>query len=168
MIKNIKIKQYLLFSFLSILLFFATILFLIKGQFVLASGKLVHFPEKGFSYFLEILYHNLVNYMQYLFFPVAPLLIFKDDLVLSFLISQSIADFGIIQTVRHLLPHGLIELPNILLYQFLSLKFFYQWWMQKKKILFITKYFRDNQKFYLFSLFLLFIAALIEGCEWRS
>jgi uncharacterized membrane protein SpoIIM required for sporulation len=164
MVKNIKIKQYLLFSFLSLLLFFVLIIFFLKVKFISPSGN-YNFPEKGFNYFSKILYHNLINYVQYLFFPAVPLLIFKDDFILSFLISQSIVDFGIIKTAKHLLPHGLIELPNIFLYQFLSLKFLYQWWIQKKKLSFIAKYFKDNQKYYLFSLFLLFIAALIEGYE---
>ena len=118
-------------------------------------------PVKGTRYVIAIFINNLLNYLQYLFFPAAPLLIIKDDLLLSVPIAQSAINLGILQTLRNLFPHGFLEIPNILCFQFLSITMFYQLFFKGWRTLIPT--FIKLRKVYLDSLLIILIAAIVEG-----
>ena len=118
-------------------------------------------PVKGTRYVIAIFINNLLNYLQYLFFPAAPLLIIKDDLLLSVPIAQSAINLGILQTLRNLFPHGFLEIPNILCFQFLSITMFYQLFFKGWRTLIPT--FIKLRKIYLASLLIILIAAIVEG-----
>lgn len=118
-------------------------------------------PVKGTRYVIAIFINNLLNYLQYLFFPAAPLLIIKDDLLLSVPIAQSAINLGVLQTLRNLFPHGFLEIPNILCFQFLSITMFYQLFFKGWRTLIPT--FIKLRKIYLASLLIILIAAIVEG-----
>lgn len=118
-------------------------------------------PEKGLVYTTKIIKNNLLNFLQYLFFPLAPFLILKDDFLLSVSIGSSVVNSGVFITMKNLFPHGFLEIPNILCYQFLSITLFFQlFWRSHKTILPFIKSFKNV---YLFSLILIFISAILEG-----
>ncbi|MDH4720448.1 hypothetical protein PBN90_08860 [Enterococcus faecalis] len=118
-------------------------------------------PVKGTRYVIAIFINNLLNYLQYLFFPAAPLLIIKDDLLLSVPIAQSAINFGVLQTLKNLFPHGFLEIPNIFCFQFLSITMFYQLFFKGWRTLIPT--FMKLRKIYLASLLIVLIAAIVEG-----
>ncbi|WP_162010764.1 hypothetical protein [Enterococcus faecium] len=118
-------------------------------------------PVKGIRYVIAIFINNLLNYLQYLFFPAAPLLIIKDDLLLSVPIAQSAINFGVLQTLKNLFPHGFLEIPNIFCFQFLSITMFYQLFFKGWRTLIPT--FMKLRKIYLASLLIVLIAAIVEG-----
>ncbi|MDR3156454.1 MAG: stage II sporulation protein M [Lactobacillales bacterium] len=163
MIDNKFWKEYFIFSTLNFL-------GLISLGFVFFQLNLVQnvysTPERqlGISLILAIIKNNLINFCQYLCFPLSPIWILFDDIHLSFLVTTAIQTIGVKTTVIHLLPHGLIELPNLFLYQFLSIKL-----MRititcfKNKQLSFLKEVKSLKGYYCFSLVLLIIAAMIEG-----
>lgn len=157
---NIK-KRVILFFVVSIFIFLILFLFY-QYSGILQTEELVSTPPvKGIEYVEAIFVNNLLNYLQYLFFPVAPVLIIKDDILLSVPIAQSAINFGVIQTLKNLFPHGFLEIPNILCFQFLSITMFYQLFFKGWKTLVPT--FMKLRKVYLASLLVILIAAIVEG-----
>lgn len=157
---NIK-KRLILFLVISIFIFLILFLFY-QYSGILQSKDLVSTPPvKGKKYVMAIFGNNLLNYLQYLFFPAAPLLIIKDDFLLSVPIAQSAINFGILQTLNSLFPHGFLEIPNILCFQFLSITMFYQLVFKGWQTLIPT--FMKLRKVYLVSLLVVLIAAIVEG-----
>lgn len=143
--------------------FIFLILFLLyQYSGILQTHNLVSTPPvKGTRYVIAIFINNLLNYLQYLFFPAAPLLIIKDDLLLSVPIAQSAINLGVLQTLRNLFPHGFLEIPNIFCFQFLSITMFYQLFFKGWRTLIPT--FIKLRKIYLASLLIILIAAIVEG-----
>jgi len=147
-----------------VLSFFIFLILFLFYQYsgILQNHNLVSTPPvKGTRYVIAIFINNLLNYLQYLFFPAAPLLIIKDDLLLSVPIAQSAINFGVLQTLKNLFPHGFLEIPNIFCFQFLSITMFYQLFFKGWRTLIPT--FMKLRKIYLASLLIVLIAAIVEG-----
>ncbi|NLM67883.1 MAG: hypothetical protein GX180_12040 [Enterococcus sp.] len=157
---NIK-KRLILFLVFSIFIFLILFLFYQYSGILQTKDLVSTPPAKGIKYARKIFVNNLLNYLQYLFFPVAPLLIIKDDFLLSVPIAQSTINFGVFQTLKSLFPHGFLEIPNIFCFQFLSITMFYQLFFKGWKTLIPT--FMKLRKVYLASLLVVLIAAIVEG-----
>lgn len=122
--------------------------------------------EKNRDIFLviNIFLRNTKNFLQYIFLaPIMPVLYIMDILFTSWNISLALKEYGVLVTVRRLLPHGVIEIPGFCLYTLLSytlMKSFYS------KSIEIKEYFNiifDYRKLLFLNLILIAIAAIVEG-----
>lgn len=137
------------------------------GIFLGNNIKLPNSPiediNSGLGNAKTILINNLLNFSLYFFFPIgSPLFQIRDNIFSSLQITWGVKYLGLNQTLDKLLPHGLLELPNMLLYSGLSQYILYTFIITKS----ITKTLNLVKKLlpvYICSLIILLIAALIEG-----
>ncbi|HFN6389162.1 TPA: stage II sporulation protein M [Streptococcus pneumoniae] len=71
---------------------------------------------------------------------------------------------GIVATIKGILPHALIEIPNFIWYQGMSQYLLYRL-LKDRGIKNILIYIKSNLKWYIISYLLLILAALIEGIK---
>lgn len=159
-----KVKEYLLFFLAAILylmfVYFTFEQFDIPSEVNEASIKSVKY---GVSYSLEIIANNTRNFVQYiLLFPIVPVLILYELFMISFQVWISVNNVGIFETFKLLFKHGVVELPNMFLYMFLSLNcciiFF-----KRFNVIDVFKAIKQNKKIYIFSYILVCISGIIEG-----
>lgn len=93
---------------------------------------------------------------------IAPLLIFVDILVTTYQVYSSVSIQGGKLTIFLLWKHGVIELPNLILYMYLSYKAFYHM-LKNPKFKTLISYFNENKYVYLISYLLVIIAGIVEG-----
>lgn len=162
---KVTLKEYLIFS-LSIVLFSLIFYFIISFLFYRISfeGKEnINEVTYNLNYSISIIQNNLRNFLQYfLLFLLSPIMIIFDIVINVYQIYVGIENIGTKQTFLLLYKHGLIEIPNMLLYMYLSIKCFYSLIKHKKlKIIFV--FWKSNFKLYIISFVLIIIAGLIEG-----
>ena len=108
--------------------------------FILDSNYISEFKDHSVQNVLAILYHNILNFLQYIFFaPLMPILFFLDCITTSWAINVSILNKGILPSLMKLFPHGFIEIPNFCLYVYISyllMKEFYSNIKNKNQALF--------------------------------
>lgn len=113
----------------------------------------------------EIIRNNLINYIGYLItFLLYPLYICLDLCANAWSISISLKAQGVAGTCRHLLVHGMIELPNAILYTYLSFSAFIR--MCKEKGFGMQEYIRyvyERKGYYILCFVLVIAAGLAEG-----
>lgn len=117
----------------------------------------------GNEFALKVLRANSLNFLIYLLMPVLSPVFQAMDLIRTFFaITVAIRIDGFLQAIKDILPHALLELPNLLFYQGIS-----QWLLFN---LIITKDIKDTlkkqwsyAKLYVISYMVLVIAALVEG-----
>lgn len=105
---------------------------------------------------------NIKDYAKYIIlYPISPAILVLDVIINSFQVSMSVRLLGV-SALNRLIPHSFIEVPNIILYHFLS---FYQFCVFLK-----TRSFKINFKkfvklrwFYAISFILIILGALVEG-----
>lgn len=120
-------------------------------------------PSRGHDNAILVMSHNLKNFAMYLLLPIiSPILQLTDLFSSTFQITLSVRKVGIISTSDGLLPHALIEFPNLLLYQGLSQYILFNFIMTKS-IRLTFNVFKKFIPIYLLSFILLIIAALLEG-----
>lgn len=112
---------------------------------------------------IEILKNNSKNFIMYMFlFIISPILIIMDIFNIVGSIYFGIKMFGEIEVILRLVPHGVFEFPNLMLYSSLS-------WMKcvifykEKSIYKIFQFVKENKKIYMFSYFLVVFSAVLEG-----
>ncbi|MEE3392423.1 MAG: hypothetical protein VZR00_02895 [Lachnospiraceae bacterium] len=119
----------------------------------------------SFGRALQIINNNLMNYLGYLItFLLYPIYIFLDLTLNAWAISVSLKAQGAADTFRHLALHGVIEIPNSILYTFLSFNAFRRFC--KEKSFGIKKYFyyiAEQKELYILCFFLVIVAGLAEG-----
>ncbi len=118
-----------------------------------------------FYSFFEIVWNNIKNFMGYVFlFPVFPVLFLMDFISTGISIVVSINAQGLIKTLQLLAPHGIIEIPNFILYTYLSGTLFYHFYKDKNVSFreYLSKIVR-NRKCYLFCMIIIVLAGAIEG-----
>lgn len=118
---------------------------------------------KSFSYAKKILYVNSINFFLYVLMPfLAPILQLNDMIQTFFDITISIKNSGISYTLENLLPHALLEFPNMLLYQGISQWIFFNFIIEKRLK---SAYLREKKyiKEFVGSFIILIIAAFVEG-----
>lgn len=87
------------------------------------SSIIPKYPTMGIAYVINLFKHNMSAYVATIaLFFIAPVPILFNWGVLIFIIDYNIGAFGIEKTIELLLLHGAVEIPTILLYQYLSLK----------------------------------------------
>ncbi|MDR3156890.1 MAG: stage II sporulation protein M [Lactobacillales bacterium] len=117
----------------------------------------------GSDFMKNVLSSNLKNFISYLFLPfISPILQLLDLVETFFKIGVGIQVAGLFSTMNDLIPHALLEIPNFIWYQGASQYVLFTFLKEKsiKKIIYLEK---KLFKFYLLSLFVLIIAAFIEG-----
>lgn len=151
------LKYYICFIMFSIVI--GILIGLLPTSDVVAIAK----PELGWRFTLEILKNNSNNFLSYLFlFFLSPILQFIDLISVLVQITLGVRKVGFITTIQGLLPHGLLEIPNLLFYQGLSQYVFLNLWFEKDITKFILRE-KKYIKYYLISYSVLFVAAVIEG-----
>lgn len=155
---NISLKTYVKYLLFMLLVFFTLI--------TLFDGMKVSEFDKSIEPMFSIIWHNLLLFLQWqILFILTPLYWIYETLILSFVIKTGIVTFGFEQALDKLWRHGIIEIPNMFLYQILSLRLLYFWW-KNKSFATIKNYFFDNKKIYLVSACLILFAGIIEGIKW--
>ncbi len=164
--KNQINKKSLLCYALCYLAVFA-LLILGFSMFFGVSGKELEIAEQPHSFgrAIQIIGNNLLNYTGYLLtFLLYPLYIFLDLTLNAWSISVSLKAQGAGETFRHLILHGILELPNSILYTFLSFGAFRKLCREKNfGIRAYIRYVADRRVFYILSLLLVIAAGLTEG-----
>ncbi|EGO8523696.1 hypothetical protein [Enterococcus faecalis] len=159
-----NLKGYFLFFLIASL--YLVLVYFIFDQFDIPSevnGISIKSIDYGVRYALEIIFNNTKNFLQYiLLFPIVPLLILYELFMMSFQTWISINNVGGFETFQLLYKHGIIELPNMFLYMFLSLNcciiFF-----KNFSIIDVIDFIKQNKKTYVFSYMLICISGIIEG-----
>lgn len=117
--------------------------------------------ENEFMYL--VLSHNLRNFFMYLLaFPFSPFLQLFDFGGSAFQIAMSYRIQGPDATISRLIPHGLLEFPNMLFYQGMSQYVLFTL-ITTRSIKAILRLMKKMIPLYLVSLILLIIAAMLEG-----
>lgn len=151
-------KIYLIYCLIMMIVFFILIN-AFKGQ------KVIIFDKETESMF-QIIFHNFMLFIKWeILFILSPIYWLFETLVLSWMIKTGVITFGLSEAIDRLWRHGIIEIPNMFLYQLLSFRLLYFWW-KDKSLTTIKKYLWVNKKFYLLSVVLILAAGIIEGIKW--
>ncbi|MBP1042912.1 hypothetical protein I6N95_18005 [Vagococcus sp. BWB3-3] len=154
-------KVYLKYFFLMSVIFYLLIINF-KGLIGLKEADFDEVTVSG----IEIIFHNLMLYIKWqVFFLLSPIFFVFETLVLSWSIKTGIVTFGLDQAIDKLWRHGIIEIPNMFLYQLLSFRLLYYWW-KNKSFATIKEYIKENKKIYLLSGLLIIGSGIIEGITW--
>ncbi|MBF0699530.1 stage II sporulation protein M [Streptococcus danieliae] len=112
--------------------------------------------------FIEILVNNSNNFLMYvIYFPISVFLLLFDLITIGVASSIALDIYGVSKTLS-LLPHAILEYPNLLFYSFLSFALFMEV-IKNPRISTIKKFFSANYRYYLISYLILIISAFIEG-----
>ena len=123
-------------------------------------------PETGFPAFILYLKHNLTGLLIIWcggFVPaIAPLF---NILATGFILGSLLVDRGVLYSFLSIFPHGIVEIPAILVGNVFSLRLGLRWIFQKtageRKRTFVTDL-QNSLKIGLLCMFLIVIAAMIE------
>lgn len=144
-------------------LVFLTVLFLKRMD----SNIALTTPAYGVNFSYEIIKHNLFHLiMTLLTFPISAVTISINWLLISFSIGLSIHLTGLNMTLYYLFPHGLIEMPTVIFYQFLAWKMMIQFW-QKQQLAPIICFLKDNRYYLILTILATILSGRIEGSGWK-
>lgn len=122
-------------------------------------------PASGQEFMSTVLRQNLTNFTMYLIgFLISPLAQVMDFGGSSFVITMGFRTLGAEEALGKLIPHGLLEFPNMLLYQGISQYVLFTL-VYTKSIKTALGVMKKAIPYYLISLAILVIAALIEGYD---
>lgn len=151
------------------LLYFIVFIFFIWALYyfvdVPMSDLKMEVIERNLTMSMNIIKNNLINYCGYLCaFIFWPLFLFIDISFNAWSISVSLKAVGITETLKHLLIHGIIEIPNSMMYTYLAHGAFIKFFKEKKfGLKEYFKYICDRKGIYSVCFILVIIAGLIEG-----
>lgn len=157
------IYKYILWS-LAILLFSIMVYFFLQLIMPIPSKtEVIEYRVKGWNYSEEIIVNNMKNFVQYqLLFFVAPFLVLIDIFMNVAQIYISNQLIGNSATFKLMAVHGVIELPNLLLYSFLSAyKFFLL--CKYKRLETVMIFIKENYKVYIYSILIIIVSGMLEG-----
>lgn len=141
-------------------LFLVMVFLFVSGVETGAEQGLV-FEESSKSA-IEILINNSKNFLAYfLLFPLSPCLLLYELLMMGVSIYMGYQSYGLLESLSLLLPHGLLELPNILFYSFLSFHLF-RCFIKQPSFRTLQQTIWINRKFYMCSYLAVIIAAFLE------
>ncbi|MEK3972783.1 stage II sporulation protein M [Bacillus sp. FSL M7-0558] len=122
-------------------------------------------PTSGQEFMSVVLTHNLTNFAMYLLgFLLSPLFQIMDFGGSSFVITMGFRTLGAQEALGKLIPHGLLEFPNMLFYQGISQYVLFTL-IYTKSIKAALGVMKKMIPYYLLSLVILIIAAFIEGYD---
>lgn len=161
---KIEFRNFMKFVILIFLGLFFTYLFIsfISNNINLETNA-TEKHRQGLGFTIDIIWNNTKHFLQYfILFVFSPILIVLDifNIAINYYISIQIR--GIKETLLLSYKHGIIEILNICLYMYLSilsLKIL----IIKKRIKCLLQFGNENKYFYLFSVLVLILAAIIEG-----
>lgn len=160
--QNLKIKHYFMFTLLYSLII---VVFICVFDFFVpvASNYQGSLKCHSLDLALNIIAHNLLNFIQYLVLaPVMPILFLMDTINTSWAIYVSIELYGFVETLNKLFPHGIVEIPNYTLYSFISfnlMKKFYNTKITSEYIRYVISY----KKLFILNIFGIILSGLMEG-----
>ncbi len=164
--KNLINKKSLLCYALSYLMVFVLLILGFSYFFSLSGSELeIARQPNSLGRAMQIIGNNLLNYTGYLVtFLLYPIYIFLDLAQNAWSISVSLKAQGTAGTLRHLALHGVLELPNSILYTFLSFGAFRKLCTEKNfGIKAYLCYIAKRRLFYILSLILVIVAGTVEG-----
>lgn len=111
---------------------------------------------------VDILINNSKNFLAYfLLFPLSPLLLLYELLLMGVSLYMGYQVYGLSEFLFLLLPHGLLEFPNILFYSFLAFHLF-RCFIKRPSFQTIWQTVWANRQFYVGSYLAVVVAALLE------
>ncbi|MDF7627336.1 stage II sporulation protein M [Lactobacillaceae bacterium L1_55_11] len=117
----------------------------------------------GWPRIWEIFWHNLlVMLVNLVLFVISPLLIIWNWMGQALALGLNVRLVGWSATWQALWPHGIFEIPAIFLFQYLSVKML-RVLVKTRSWLMVGRFVRVNWVWYLVSVGLLAVAAVIEG-----
>lgn len=120
-------------------------------------------PSLDHDFMFLVLSHNLKNFIMYLLAPiVSPILQLFDFGGSAFQITVGFRTLGTQEALNRLIPHGLLEFPNMLFYQGMSQYVLFTL-IFTKSIKITLSLIKKMLPYYLLSLIVLIIAAILEG-----
>lgn len=139
------------------------------GKILTGMGDLAR--QEGFELFISLFLHNLliafILFLSGFFFGLVPLfIIFLNGYVIGLVLEYAAFHHGIAVTLAGIIPHGIFEIPAILMASALGLFFgvnVFQKFFEKRSIRLRSKLALGGELFILYVIPLLFIAALIES-----
>ncbi|TGY87128.1 hypothetical protein E5329_26960 [Petralouisia muris] len=114
---------------------------------------------------IRIAYNNLKNFLGYLLiYPLYPLMYLKDLIFTSWMVVVSFRMQGVRDTFFLLLPHAVLEIPNFILFTYLSFLNFKSFWKEKNVTgkVYVGRIWKYRYH-YLVCFALLLVASLVEG-----
>lgn len=113
----------------------------------------------------DIVCNNIMNFMGYIImYPIFPVLFITDLLFSSWTIAVSIVGQGATKTILLLMPHGMIEIPNFLIFTYFSYRNFLLFWKKGNISLRIySTRILTNWRVICVCMVLILIAGLVEG-----
>lgn len=156
-----KIKIFLIYYFFYCIFAVSIGVYL---AFILDTDLFIPEPQKlGKDFMFLVLEHNLRNFIMYILgFLVSPILQLTDFAGSAFHIAIAYRNLGSEETISKLIPHGLLEFPNMLLYQGMSQYLLFTL-LFTKSIRATLSLMKKMIPLYLLSLIILVIAAVLEG-----
>ncbi|WP_419155041.1 stage II sporulation protein M [Weissella minor] len=128
-----------------------------------ANQTIPIYPNQGINHSLDILLHNIaIFFITVIGFVVSPIIVVLNNTSLAVSIAANAGNFGWENTFKLLLPHALVEIPTILLYQQLSLNMLFLF-TKHKDFQSVFKYFYANKFLFLAALVGVLVGAFIEG-----
>ena len=128
-----------------------------------ANQTIPTYPTQGIQHALDILTHNTIVFVVTMIgFVVSPIIIILSNTSLAVSIAANAGNFGWENTFHLLLPHALIEIPTVLLYQQLALNMLFLF-VKHKNFRYVSRYFYDNKLLFLIALSGVVVGAFIEG-----
>lgn len=120
-------------------------------------------PSLNNEFMFVVLSHNLRNFIMYILgFMFSPILQLLDLGGSAFQITLGFRILGVEEGLSRLIPHGLLEFPNMLLYQGMSQYLLFTL-IFTRSIKYMLSILKKMIPLYLISLIILVIAAIIEG-----
>lgn len=161
---KIKLRNYVKFVILIFLSLIFTYLFIsfISSNIIFETNEAKSYRQ-GFDFTIDIIWNNTKHFLQYfVLFIFSPILIVFDvfHIAINYYISFQIR--GVKETLLLSYKHGIIEIFNICLYMYLSILSL-KTLIIRRRIKCLLEFWKENKYFYLFSLLVLILAAIIEG-----
>lgn len=129
------------------------------------GDEIVQIGHGSFHKAVDIIYNNLKNFIGYfLIYPMYPVMYVKDLIFTSWAVAVSFHMWGVKNTFLLLIPHGMIEIPNFILFTYLSFANFKAFWTEKDMTgkAYVARIWRYRHG-YILCFALLIIAGMIEG-----
>lgn len=160
--ERISVKNLMRYALLWLSWMILLTIFLFTFNFLRMDPDATSYTMSHSPAIFSIWLNNTQHFLQYfIFFPFAPVFIMWDSLMQVTAITIAMKAYGFSYVLRRLLWHGLIELPNLILYSYLAmerLKILLRYSMRAAwTIVWIRK------RWFLLSYGLLVLAAIVEG-----
>ncbi|VTU60263.1 hypothetical protein AMBR_FBHANALA_01581 [Dolosigranulum pigrum] len=112
---------------------------------------------------IGVIRNNTFHFLQHIIlFPLSPILILRDIFLITTEIFISAEISGVGKTIMLLVPHGLVEMPNIMLYSFIGFRMANVLW-KERRLSAVIKQIQIYRYNIVISYGLLIIAAVLEG-----